>query len=31
MENNNDWHHIVLTKANYDEAMEVLLESGAKT
>ena len=29
-ENNNDWHHIVLTKANYDEAMEGLLESGGK-
>ncbi len=26
-ENNNDWHHIVLTKANYDKAMEELLES----
>lgn len=29
-ENNNDWHHIVLTKANYDEAMEGLLESGGE-
>ena len=29
-ENNNDWHHIVLTKANYDQAMEGLLESGGE-
>ena len=26
-ENNNDWHHRVLTKANFDEALEGLLES----
>ena len=26
-ENNNEWHHKVLTKANYDQAMEGLIES----
>jgi len=30
-ENNNDWHHHVLTKTNYDEAMERLLESGEES
>jgi len=30
-ENNNDWHHHVLTKSNYDEAMEGLLESGEES
>jgi len=30
-ENNNDWHHHVLTKANYDEAMEGLLENGEES